>query len=146
MSECTHENIAYYPELNEAGWKCLDCEIKPGEPEGYSPGLDRSHTYDKVYRILDDLHNSNLVYCSNGTGADVLCEIVVTHCKRTGLYDQISIMQYILALGFNGHAAYWKTVGDGIVSGNDPRDRCTCGKLATTYQGDKKSCSECEYL
>lgn len=142
-TNCKHENVAYYPATNEEGWKCLDCPEPLGEPEGYSPQLDRSHIYDKVNGLLLELHESKFIHVSNGTGGDVLTEAVVKECQRSGLYDQVSIMQYILALGEEGHAAYWKEIGDGIIAGNDPRDRCGCGQLATSSCGKQKSCSKC---
>jgi len=141
MGECKHKSVGYWPESNEEGWKCLDCNQKLGEPAGYSPQLDRSHTYDKVFGILDEMHNAHFVYCSNGTGADILTQDVVNQCERTGLYDQVSIMQYILVLGFGTHAQFWKEIGDGVVSGNDLRARCHCGQLATSF-GRVNTCSE----
>lgn len=143
MNDCSHAEFGYFPAVNEQGWKCFNCgSLLPGEPDGYRPDLDRDRVKDKVYGLMNDLHENKFIYISNGTGGDILVEQVAAHCKRAGLYDQISIMQYILALGEEGHAKFWKEIGDGIVSGNDPRDRCHCGKLATTYSGDGMFCDE----
>jgi hypothetical protein len=143
MTDCTHESFGYFPAVNEEGWKCFNCgSLLPGEPDGYRPDLDRSHTDAKVYGLLNDLHENKFIYVSNGAGGDILTNEVVKQCQRSGLYDQISIIQYILALGESEHAAYWKEIGDGVVNGNDKRERCHCGKLATSFGSKGNRCSE----
>jgi hypothetical protein len=142
-TNCQHESFGYFPAINEAGWRCLDGDhLMPGDPNGYRPDLDRSHTEDKVYGMMNDLHEGRFIYISNGTGGDICTGEVAKRCRETGLYDQISIIRFILEIAESGHAAYWKTIGDGIVSGNDPRDRCHCGKLATSYSSRGRLCSE----
>jgi hypothetical protein len=143
MNECTHENFGYFPAINEAGWKCFGCKKKlPGEPDGYRPDLDRSHLQDNVYGLMNDLHEHDFIWVSNSEYGEHILSEVMTRCREAGLYDQITIMHYILEANAGTHAEFWKEIGDGVVSGNDPRDRCDCGKLATTYTSNGKSCSE----
>lgn len=140
---CKHEPFGYFPAINENGWKCFDGDhLLPGEPDGYRPDLDRSHTEDKVYGIMNDLHQGSFVYISNNEMGEFVTREVIQRCRDTGLYDQISIMQFVLEFAEDGHAKFWKKIGDGVVSGNDPRDRCHCGKLATSYGGTGHFCLE----
>lgn len=140
---CTHESFGYFPAINEAGWKCFGCgELLDGEPNGYRPDLDRSHLEDKVYGIMSDLHQHDFIWISNsGHGEHVLAE-VLPRCRETGLYDQITIMHYILESSDGTHAAFWKEIGDGVINGNDQRKRCQCGKLATCFGSGGDRCSE----
>lgn len=143
MVDCKHETFGYFPAINEEGWKCLDGDhLLPGEPDGYRPDLDRSHTEDKVYGIMNDLHEGQFIHISNGSHGDFITSQVVQRCKDTELYDQVSIMQFVIEVAEDGHAQFWKKIGDGVMSGNDPRDRCRCGKLATVYSGTGNHCSE----
>ena len=142
MSECDHE-LFYYPETNEAGWRCCHCDHKPGEPPGFSPQLDREQIDTKVGSILLDLHNGNFVHVSNGTGGEVLTEMVAERCKAEGRYDQYSIALFILEAMTARHAAYWREISDGIIAGKDPRPRCDCGKLPSIYTDGKQYCWEC---
>lgn len=139
---CQHE-FYWYAAMNEEGWRCCTCKHKPGEPPGFSPALDRSLIAIKVMCLLNDLSNANLVYVSNGTGGDELAEDVARQCQAREIYDQRSILGFLLSRMTHGHAKYWKEVSDGVVAGKDPRRRCACGKLARVYQGEKAWCSDC---
>lgn len=142
-TNCEHVEFGYFPAVNEEGWKCFHCNsLMPGEPDGYRPDLDRERIEDKVYGLMNDLHENKFIYISNGSGGDIIVGEVSAKCKASGLYDQISIIKYILEVGEEGHADYWKDIGDGIVSGNDPRERCHCGKLATSFGNRGNRCSE----
>lgn len=141
--DCKHESFGYWPAVNESGWNCFDCGVLlPGEPNGYRPDLDRSHIAEKVSGLLFELSESNWIHVSNGTGGEILSSMVAEKCRQTGFYDQSAIVRYIMETD-TSHSDYWKKIGDGVVSGNDPRDRCKCGKLATTYSDAGNSCSEC---
>jgi len=145
MKDCGHKEFYYYPAPNEAGWKCVDCGQKmPGDPAGYRPDLDRKEIRLKAGGLLNDLHNANLIYISNGSHGDHIEAKVADRCRREGRFDQYSILLLILEELTPSHAEYWKRVGDGVVSGNDPRSRCDeegCGKLADSY-GARKTCME----
>ena len=42
MGDCKHNGMYWYAAPhNERGWKCVDCELQPGEEPGYSPQHDR---------------------------------------------------------------------------------------------------------
>jgi hypothetical protein len=142
-----HEHEFYfYACTNEDGWKCCACDEKPGEPPGFSPELDRKYIARKVFGLLDDLHNHDLVHVSNGCGGDSIVAAVSERCRREGVYDQQSILAFILGEDGGSHARYWKEISDGIIAGQDPRDRCHCGALATcsrsTGSGWIRTCSE----
>lgn len=141
--DCKHEYY-YYPHINEEGWKCVSCEDKPGEPAGFSPQLDREEIEIKVGGILNDMDAASLIHISNGSYGDVLQGHVADRCRKEERYDQYSIVLFIMEVEAPSHAKFWKGISDGIVTGNDPRDRCHCGQLATSWQGDNKFCSgEC---
>jgi hypothetical protein len=132
----SHEHeFYYYAAANEAGWKCCVCGERPGEPPGFSPQLDRTRLERKVFGLLDDLHNHNLVYVSNGCGGDAIVADVAERCRADGVYDQASILAFILGTDGGRHAKYWKEVSDAIIAGRDPRNRCACGALATCSSG-----------
>lgn len=129
-----HEHdFYYYLDTNEEGWRCCSCAYRPGEPQGFSPELDRSHTYQKVMGILLDLHNGDFVHVSNGTHGECLQEMVTERCRREGIYDQYSITLFLLEALTASHQKYWKEVSDGVIAGKDPRRRCPCGALATSF-------------
>lgn len=149
MTDHKHEFVWKLNDCNETGWHCLGCDHKPGEPPGYSPHLDRSHTDEKIASILMSLHMQDFVYVSNGTeGADIEVE-VARRCHRDAAFDQLSIIGFIVdELGRGGkHAAYWREIGEGVISGNDKRNRCACGALATcascSADGWVHRCSAC---
>jgi hypothetical protein len=144
---CEHE-FYFYPEPhNEAGWKCINCKLQPGEPPGFSPNLDRLKCRTKVDGLLLDLHNHDFVSVSNGDCGDGLGAMVAERCEREGRFDQYSILLFILEAMTKSHADYWKKISDGILAGNDPRHRCDCGKLATSYTfkdgKETRRCSGC---
>lgn len=138
---CKEHNYHYFPEINEAGWRCVDCDHKPGEPAGYSPQLDRELIKFKVGAILHDAHDANLIYISNGSQADYLGAVVSDKCQREGRFDQYSILLFLLEQLTPEHSAYWRLIGEGVINGNDKRDRCHCGQLANSYSGGKRYCS-----
>lgn len=138
MAEC---NYHYYPETNEAGWRCTDCDHRPGEPPGYSPQLDRKLIDFKVGAILMDACTANLIYVSNGSHGEFLAAKVADRCVREDRFDQYSILLYILEEMTQSHAEYWKGISDGVIAGKDPRDRCHCGQLAKMHIGKASYCS-----
>jgi hypothetical protein len=141
MNQCAEHNYHYYPSVNEDGWRCVDCDYKPGEPAGYSPETDRREIWTKVYGILMDACDAKLIHISNGSGADALASIVAKRCETEGRYDQYSILSYALAELTPEHAEYWENISSGVLWGNDPRDRCHCGQLATMNVGGSHYCS-----
>lgn len=132
---------------NEDGWHCLDCgSLAAGEPPGYRPDLDASHLGCKVESILMDLHDEDLVYVSNSTDGECLVGMVAKDCGRSGHRDQYSIVASILGHMNRTHADYWKERGDAIRAGEDKRERCECGKLASSYGGGHPPrCSDCAW-
>lgn len=149
MKNCTHEYHWFLSACNETGWKCVSCDDKPGEPEGFSPQLDRSHTYHKVGGILNDLHDQEFVHVSNGTGGDQITELVAAKCHETGRFDQDSILLFLMQQMNHGNGKYWKEVSESIIAGRDNRERCQCGRLARIFTSDEFGkhhycSSECE--
>jgi hypothetical protein len=142
--ECTNgHDYQWKPDdCNEAGWFCVYCDHRPGEPAGFSPQLDRELIYWKVGGLLHDICDMDLIYISNGTGADLLTSAVADRCVKEGRFDQYSILLFILEEVTADHAKYWKGVSDGIVAGKDPRDRCACGTLANSWTNGKHYCSD----
>lgn len=132
---------------NEDGWTCGGCANKlPGEPPGFSPQLDRSNIEDKVGAILMELHENKLIYVSNSSEGDSIAGTVAVRCRDTFRFDQYSIISFIMDY-LSSHGDYWMKLSEGVMSGNDKRDRCKCGKLATSYVGSKDGwthyCNEC---
>ena len=72
---------------------------------------------------------------SNSTHGEGLTDDIVTAVAATGNFDQYTILAAILNAMAPHHAAYWRKIGDGVRSGNDPRRRCACGALACVYSG-----------
>ena len=139
--KCTHSNsLFYFPHINEAGWKCADCGFQPGEPPGFSPQTDREEIWTKVYCLLNDFSNADLINISNGSEGDYLTAIVADKCKHADRYDQYTILRFILEEIQPGHADFWENISKGILAGKDPRDRCACGELATgrTHKNGKR--------
>ncbi len=140
---CPHEFFWYPAPHNETGWRCVNCQHKPGEPPGYSPELDRSDTYNKVNCLLMDMANHERVSVSNGSTGDAITSSVVKRCHETKRYDQESIVMFLAEL-CAGDGKYWRELGERIVAGEDPRPRCVCGKLAAIYSNNSRYCSsEC---
>ncbi len=154
MTDCKHE-FHYYPAVNEDGWQCCYCKHKPGEPAGYSPQIDRELLYIKVDGLLRDLVMHGFVHVSNGSAGDSIAHHVAQQMRSAGTFDQYSIVAALVVLMNGGpsdeygHAAYWKRVGEGVISGHDIRDRCHCGalsKMTVIANGQTKHfcSSECE--
>lgn len=142
---CAGNQVVWHLDpCNEAGWRCAQCCLPmPGEPPGFSPELDRSEIGEKVEAIAQFLQAYELLYFSNSTEGVCAVREIAMDCKALGLYDQYSIIR--LLAGYDNHADYWKDLSEKILSGNDPRRRCVCGKLASSFPGDKAYCStECE--
>lgn len=139
---CQHEWAWDLRGCNEDGWRCCACNYRPGEPAGYSPTLDRLELDVKVGDIQMAMYNSELTYFSNAVHGDSVTDQVVRQCRELGQYDQRTIAILILDAGHSSHAKYWRELGDAIVAGNDPRTRCNCGALATSF-GRIAVCSEC---
>ena len=129
---CAHDSLYWYPAINEEGWKCVDCGLRPGEPAGFSPAHDRSHTKVKCACVLHDLADANLLSVSNGSEGDALAARAAKRCTETGRYDQHSIVMFLADLVAND-GRFWRETSEGILAGKDPRKRCACGALATSY-------------
>jgi hypothetical protein len=142
--ECPHDGLYWYgAPADERGWRCVDCDWKPGEPPGFSPQHDRSHIATKVGSILQDLHLANIIYVSNGTAGEGLTANIAALCIERDTYDSVSIACLILeAVGCERHAKYWRDISTGILAGKDPRERCHCGALANVFSGGIGTCSE----
>ena len=143
---CEHKRFIWIPTgPNERGWKCDSCDFKPGEPPGYDPQRDRSDIREKVHAVLFQLHLTDIVYVSNSDHGEWLAAEVATRCVREDTFDQLSIVRFLCeALDDDGkHSAHWRDQAQGILAGNDPRERCACGALATVFVvGGEKTCSE----
>jgi hypothetical protein len=137
MNKCKEHDYHWYSDgCNEAGWKCTACDHQPGEPPGFSPQLDRERIFWKVGAVLHDMTDADLISVSNGSEGDCLTAQIADRCVAENLFDQYSIQLFLLREMTPSHAEYWKEIGEGILTGNDPRDRCHCGKLATGHQFD----------
>ena len=139
---CRHDYFVWDLSVNEEGWRCPGCDHKPGEPPGYSPQLDREAVHEKVEGILFYLHDADFVHVSNGSEGDEIAGQVANRCRQTGRYDQYSILGFLVALLAPSHAQYWSEVGQGVLSGNDPRHRCQCGALANCSRGFEYFCDK----
>lgn len=117
----------------EAGWQCFCGGKPPGDPAGYSPWLDRSEIRTKVSVVLMVMHASGLIYMSNNDHGDNVIAHVAHHCQESGCFDQYTIIAEIMRQINATHAKRWKEIGSGVITGNDPRERCHCGKLATSF-------------
>ena len=144
---CPHDYYWYPKEggsPNEQGWRCVVCDERPGEPPGFSPHLDREETYRKVSGILMDLCDDGFIYVSSGTAGDGMTVHVAEKCHETGVYDQYTIIRLLME-SCDGHADYWKRISEGVISGNDIRERCFCGALSVWWssQGgrEKRGCN-----
>ena len=109
---------------------------------GFSPELDRKRLYFKVYALLNTLHDSDLVYVSNGDMGESLIKAVSARCWNEKRFDQYSIALFLLELITDSHATYWAKVSEGVISGKDERARCHCGKLANGSRGAVSFCSD----
>jgi hypothetical protein len=138
---CDKCDYHYYPNPNEAGWQCPACGHRPGEPPGFSPELDRKLIEIKAGGLLMELTMAELIYVSNGSSGELLTARVADRCVRENRYDQYSILLYLLEITTESHAEYWQEISENILKETDIRDRCHCGKLATSWTGDKGYCS-----
>lgn len=138
-TKCGNE-IYWYTATNERGWRCCSCGHQPGEPPGYDPQRDRDDINGKVHSLIHDLYNAGFVHVSNGSAGDGLAAVIADQCMELEMYDQTTICRLIFEAN-RGHAEYWKRISDGVRSGNDPRDRCKCGALATGWSGSHWYCS-----
>lgn len=135
-ASCPHHGLYWFADpANERGWKCTDCDWRPGEEPGFSPAHDRSHLETKVGCILMTMHEAEVIYVSNGIDGDRLTSLVTKYCSERSLYDSVSIARVILEHeGSDRHARFWRDISEGILAGKDPRTRCACGKLATQWR------------
>lgn len=151
QATCEHRDLYWYSARgapNEGGWQCVNCDLRPGEPPGYSPAHDRSHLRTKVWSILHDLVNAGIVYVSNSDHGESLTDAATSTAEASGNLDQYSIALAILSIMAPSHAVFWRERGEAIVAGRDDRERCACGALANVFTsgGGKPStawCSTC---
>lgn len=143
MAKCKDHDFHYSPAVNEEGWNCPHCAFTPGEPAGFSPQLDRELIRIKVEALLMCLANDSFLEVSNSSEADSVAGIVSARCRRDMRFDQCSIVLFIFELLTPQHSEYWRRISDGVVAGHDPRRRCRCGALATSYTGQAAYCADC---
>ena len=103
MKCCEHQDVYWYPCINEAGWKCLSCQKK-----GFDPELDREFLDNKVEGIIQDMQESKFVYFSNSSEGEAVVAAVCEDCEKLGQYDQYTIIMEIMKVCQPSHAAYWK--------------------------------------
>lgn len=132
-ADCAHEGLHWFASPHdERGWRCVDCDWRPGEEPGFSPQHDRSHLATKVGGILHDLADAKIISISNASEADSVIVDAAFRCAERKLYDSESIALVILEIvASERHAKFWREIGEGIIAGRDPRPRCFCGKLST---------------
>lgn len=143
----TGEKYPYTAWATERGWKCSSCDHRPGEPDGYSPFLDRTLIGAKVeciqFELAGEFGGRPLIGYSNSShGAGVLGE-VVQRCEQRGFYDQKSIIAFLMLANQGSSAKFWADRGEKILAGNDPRTRCNhpdCNELATVFS-NTNTCS-----
>jgi len=132
---CQHLNMTWnLAPATETGWECAWCSHKPGEPPGFDPTADRQHTRRKVETVLMSLHDSEVVYVSNGEQGDWIVTHVAKRCAELDAYDQLTVVRLICETMSDTHADYWRKIANGVLTGNDTRDRCHCGALATCWE------------
>lgn len=154
--ETTRKN---HGNVNERGWVCVECDEQTvGEPPGFSPFLDRELIDRKAENLAQHLVTAGLISLPEMWYLELCGGYVAEKCNDIKTYDSYTVMQFVLECwanydflahhgaehcqGTGGHAAFWKNISDGVLAGNDPRDRCECGELATVY-GDKNQCGAC---
>ena len=133
--------LYFYPACNEDGWRCCSdaCGHKPGEPPGFDPRRDRELISLKVHGLLLDLHGRDFIHCSNSGHGDSTVDYAVERCRETGRFDMYSIIQFMFE-GRESHGEYWKRISEGVLEGEDPRDRCSNGNLANMWTGGMHYC------
>lgn len=107
--KCNHKanNFEYYPATNEDGWMCMSCF----EKLGFRPDLDKEEIAQKVSGILNDLHEHDFIYVSNGTTGTVIIHNVSKRCVEEERYDQYFIIKSILEdsnVNWKSHSDFWK--------------------------------------
>lgn len=129
---------------NEDGWTCCRCQGKLiGEPDGFRPDLDRARIGEKVQSILLLMHDGGFIHVSNGGEGESIVEAVAEYCERRERFDQYTIIDKCVELVTRNHAAYWQKISRDVLSGKDKRERCWCGKLATSFVVGKPDGSRC---
>lgn len=144
QSSCRHASIYWYPAPNdERGWLCVDCGFAPGEEPGYSPEHDRDLLHIKVWSLLNDLADAQLVSVSNSSHGDSIVAQATRIARDARTFDQESLVAIIAKL-CAGDGKFWREQHEAILAGKDNRDRCRCGKLATSISWrDGKRVTEC---
>ncbi len=141
------DDFRWVPHPNEDGWVC-SCGQAPGEPPGFCPQLDRDDTAGKINDLLmhlsGELGGPAFISISNGSHGDLLVHDVSKGCESEQRFDQYFILCHLIGHETARHSDFWKRIADGVVSGADPRDRCACGQLATTWSSERAAeCRSC---
>lgn len=142
---CSHAKVWWRPSPHdEAGWMCVGCGIRPGEPPGFSPQHDRDLLVHKAEVTLLAMHDAEIIHVSNRSEGLEVARLAAEKCRERDAYDSASIARAILdVVADDRHTAYWRDISNSILAGNDPRPRCSCGKLATVWQsGGRRTCGE----
>jgi hypothetical protein len=128
--KCNQSDYWFFDKAtNEDGWRCGECQHKPGEPAGFCPQLDRDEIGAKVDCLLRDLHDNGFLHVSNGSCGEGLVAHVAGECRTLGKFDQYTICQLLFAAN-ESHGQYWQKVSYGVLTGNDTRNRCPCGAIS----------------
>ena len=127
---CKHD-FHWYLATNEDGWRCVNCDYKPGEPPGFDPKLDRSEIEGKVDAVMLMMHHAELIHVSNGSHGDYMTGVIAQRCRDWGRFDQYTIVLLLLRELSEAHAVHWREISEAILAGKDKRDRCPCGELST---------------
>lgn len=101
-----HTGLYWYPAANEEGWLCVDCEVKPGEPPGYSPQHDRSCLREKVWSLVHELADAKLISVSNSSHGEGLADAVTRRLHGSNRLDQYTIIDAERI----EHADYWSKI------------------------------------
>ena len=83
---------------------------------------------------------------SNSTEGECIVAAVARRCLALGHFDQYSIISEIMGQITPSHAKFWAEQGQAIFDGRDARNRCECGKLATSFSiggADKATIGRC---
>ena len=117
--ECEHklEDVFYYPEINEAGWKCVGCNTKLG----FRPDFDKRLIYGKIDAILQDLNTGKFIHVSNGVQGQCIVQNVVLECEKKQRFDQYFILLELMKesnIDVKGHSNYWKEEANKVLLKN----------------------------
>lgn len=87
LTECNHPmpDLYYYPSINNAGWKCVNCQTELGE----RPDLDQKLTIFKIRGLMQDLCDAKIIYISNGSEGDFFMRHVERKCQNEFTQDRI---------------------------------------------------------